>query len=158
MGAILLYLARARYLPRFKARFGNTQDAGSLHCLYIALAHIIAGAAPPVLASWLIYKALNTTGLLPLRIQPVIWAVVAGLAFFAFVQALADALFAPSSPQRRLVKVMDTTARSVVWIASSLAAVMSVGKVFEAWLQAIAAGLAISIIVKAFSPSCSRSP
>lgn len=150
MGALLLYLARARYLPRFKARFSNTQDTGNLHCLYIALAHIIAGAAPPVLASWLIYKALSTTGLLPPRIQPVIWAVVVGLAFFAFVQALADALFAPSSPQRRLVKVMDTTARSVVWIAGSLAAVMSIGKVFEAWLQAIAAGLAISIIVKAF--------
>jgi small-conductance mechanosensitive channel len=149
MGALLLYLARARYLPRFKARYASTQDTGNLHCLYIALAHIVAGAAPPVLASWLIYKALSVTGLLPPRIQPVIWAFVAGLAFFAFVQALADALFAPSSPQRRLVKVMDTTARSVAWIAGSLAAVMAVGKVFEAWLQAIAAGLAISIIVKA---------
>lgn len=150
LGAILLYVARARYLPRFKARYSNLQDTGSLHCLYVALAHIVAGAAPPVLASWLIYKALSTTGLLPPRIQPVIWAVVAGLAFFAFAQALADALFAPSSPQRRLVRVLDPTARSVVWIASSLALVMSVGRVFEAWLQAIAAGLAISIIVKAF--------
>lgn len=150
IGAILLYVARARYLPRFKARYGNTQDTGNLHCLYVALAHIVAGAAPPVLASWLIYQALSTTGLLPPRIQPVIWALVAGLAFFAFVQALADALFAPSSPQRRLVSVMDPTARSVVWIASSLALVMAVGKVFEAWLQAIAAGLAVSIIVKAF--------
>lgn len=149
LGAVLLYVARARYLPRFKARYSNTQDAGNLNCLYIALAHIVAGAAPPVLASWLIYKALSTTGLLPPRIQPVIWALVVGLAFFAFVQALADALFAPSSPQRRLVRVLDPTARSVVWIASSLALVMSVGKVFEAWLQAIAAGLAISIIVKA---------
>jgi len=150
LGAVLLYVARARYLPRFKARYSNTQDTGNLHCLYIALAHIVAGAAPPVLASWLIYKALSTTGLLPPRIQPVIWAVVVGLAFFAFVQALADALFSPSSPQRRLIRVMDPTARSAVWIASSLALVMAVGKVFEAWLQAIAAGLAISIIVKAF--------
>lgn len=150
LGAILLYVARARYLPRFKARYSNLQDTGNLHCLYIALAHIVAGAAPPILASWLIYKALSTTGLLPPRIQPVIWAVVVGLAFFAFIQALADALFAPSSPQRRLVRVLDETARSAVWIASSLALVMSVGKVFEAWLQAIAAGLAISIIVKAF--------
>jgi small-conductance mechanosensitive channel len=143
MGALL------RYLPRFKARYAHTQDTGNLHRLYIALAHIVAGAAPPALASWLIYKALSTTGLLPPRIQPVIWAFVMGLAFFAFVQALADALFAPSSPQRRLVRVMDATASSVVWIAGSLAAVMAVGKVFEAWLQAIAAGLAISIIVKA---------
>ncbi|MCU4178774.1 DUF3772 domain-containing protein [Bosea sp. BH3] len=150
IGAIGLYWARARYLPRFKARYANMQDTGNLHCLYVALAHIVAGAAPPALASWLIYKALSTTGLLPPRIQPVIWALVIGLAIVAFVQALADALFAPSNPQRRLVSVMDRTARSVVWIASALALVMSVGKVFEAWLQAIAAGLAISIIVKAF--------
>ncbi|MGN6095259.1 MAG: DUF3772 domain-containing protein [Bosea sp. (in: a-proteobacteria)] len=149
MGALLLYWARARYLPRFKARHANSEDAGDLHCLYIALAHVVAGAAPPALASWLVYKALNTTGLLPERIQPVIWAVVVGLAFVAFVQALADAVFAPSSPQRRLVRVMDETARSVVWIASALALVTMVGKIFEAWLQAIAAGLAISIIVKA---------
>ena len=147
--ALLLYLARARYLPRFKARYANMTESGGLHCLYVALAHIIAGAAPPALASWLIYKAFATTGLLPPRIQPVIWAFVVGLAFFAFVQALADAIFASGNRQRRLVSVMDSTARSVVWIASSLALVMAVGKLFEAWLQAIAAGLAISIIVKA---------
>ncbi|SIR01204.1 Small-conductance mechanosensitive channel [Bosea sp. TND4EK4] len=147
--ALLLYLVRARYLPRFKARYTNMTESGGLHCLYVALAHIVAGAAPPALASWLIYKAFATTGLLPPRIQPVIWAFVVGLAFFAFVQALADAIFASGNRQRRLISVMDTTARSVVWIASSLALVMAVGKVSEAWLQAIAAGLAISIIVKA---------
>lgn len=148
IGAVLLYVARFRYMPRFKARVGTTQESGSLRCLYVALAHLVAGAAPPALASWLIYSALNTAGLLPPRIEPVIWAAVIGLAIFAFVQALADALFAPGNPQRRLVSVMDSTARIVVWIASSLALVMSVGKVAEAWLQAIAAGLAVSILVR----------
>jgi potassium efflux system protein len=148
IGALLLYLARSRYLPRFKARFGNTQDTGSLHCLYVALAHVVAGAAPPALASWLIYSALNTAGLLPLRIQPVIAAVVAGFAVVAFVQALLDALFAPGQPQRRLVSVMDSTARIVVWMGTSLALVLSVSKVLEAWLTAIAAGLAASIILR----------
>jgi small-conductance mechanosensitive channel len=148
IGAVLLYVARFRYMPRFKARVGTTQESGSLRCLYVALAHLVAGAAPPALASWLIYSALNTAGLLPPRIEPVIWAAVIGLAIFAFVQALADALFAPGNPQRRLVSVMDSTARIVVWIASSLALVMSVGKVAEAWLQAIAAGLAVSILAR----------
>ena len=148
IGALLLYFARSRYLPRFKARFGNTQDIGSLHCLYIALAHVVAGAAPPALASWLIYAALNTSGLLPLRIQPVIAVVVAGFAVVAFVQALLDALFAPSQPQRRLVSVMDSTARIVVWMGTSLALVLSISKVLEAWLTAIAAGLAVSIILR----------
>lgn len=148
IAAVLLYVARARYLPRFKQRFSTTAESGGLHCLYIALAHVVAGAAPPALASWLIYSALNTAGLLPPRIQPVILAVVFGLALFAFVQALADALFAPSNPQRRMVNVMDSTARIVVWIAGSLTIVLAIGKVLEAWLQAIAAGLPISIIVR----------
>lgn len=148
LGAILLYVARARYLPRFKARHAGDADAGGLHCLHIALAHIVAGAAPPALASWLIYRALSTAGLLPPRIQPVIWALVIGLALFAFVQALVDALFAPGNPQRRLASVMDSTARIVVRLAGSLAAVLAIGKVLEAWLQAIAAGLPISIIVR----------
>jgi len=148
VGAVMLYMARFRYMPRFKARMGATEGSGSLRCLYVALAHLVAGAAPPALASWLIYSALNTAGLLPPRIQPVIWAAVLGLAIFAFIQALADALFAPGNPQRRLVSVMDSTARIVVWIASSLALVMSVGKVMEAWLQAIAAGLSVSILAR----------
>ncbi len=151
VGTGLLYWARARYMPRFKARYAVIQETstGSLHALYVALARIIAGVAPPALASWLIYKALSTTGLLPERVRPVIWTVVVGLGFVAFVKSLANALFAPTSPQRRLIRVMDDTAHSVVWIASALALVMAVGKVFEAWLQAIAAGLSISIIVKA---------
>jgi small-conductance mechanosensitive channel len=148
IGALLLYLARHRYMPRFKERVGGQESAGSLRSLSVAFAHLVAGAAPPALASWLIYSALNTAGLLPPRIQPVVGAAVAGLAVFAFVQALADALFAPGKPLRRLVSVMESTARIVVWIASSLALVMAVGKVFEAWLQAIAAGLAVSIIVR----------
>ncbi len=148
LAAILLYVARHRYMPRFRARIAASQGEGGLHCLYIAFAQIVAGAAPPVLASWLIYSALNTVGLLPPRIQPVIWAVVVGLAIFAFVQAVATAVFAPGAPQRRLVSVMDSTASTVVWIATSLVAVLSVGKVLEAWLQAIAAGLAVSILVR----------
>ncbi|PZU94822.1 MAG: DUF3772 domain-containing protein [Chelatococcus sp.] len=148
LGAIALYVARARYLPRFKQRFVGAQDGNELHCLYIAFGHLVAGALPPALASWLIYAALNTGGMLPMRVQPVVAATVAGLAIVAFVQALADAVFAPAQPQRRLVSVMDTTARTAVWIASSLAVVLSVGKVAEAWLQAIAAGLASSIILR----------
>ncbi|WP_181832767.1 DUF3772 domain-containing protein [Bosea caraganae] len=148
LGAILLYAARARYLPRFTARLDASTDTSSLHCLRVAIAHLVAGAAPPALASWLIYRALSTAGLLPPRVQPVIWALVVGLALFAFVQALVDAVFAPSTPQRRLTSVMDSTARIVVWMGGSLAAVLAVGKVFEAWLQAIAAGLPISIIVR----------
>ena len=149
LGAVLLYAVRARYLPRFKARLDRTEGGGSLHALYVALAQFVAGAAPPALASWLIYQALNSTGLLPPRIEPVIWAVVTGLAVFAFVQALADAIFAPGNSQRRLVSVLDSTARVVVWLAGSLALVLSVGKVMEAWLQAIAAGLAVSIVTRA---------
>lgn len=148
LGAIGLYIARARYLPRLTARLAAREDSTRVYCLQSALIRLVARAAPPALASWLIYAALNTAGLLPPRIQPVILAIVYGLALYAFVQALADALFAPGEPQRRLVSVMESTARTVVWMAGWLAIVMGVGKVLEAWLQAIAAGLTLSIIVR----------
>lgn len=148
IGAIGLYVARARYLPRLIARIAAKDTSSGAYCLHSALVRILARAAPPALASWLIYAALNAAGLLPPRIQPVILAIVFGLALFAFVQALADGLFAPGEPQRRLVSVMESTARTVVWMAASLAIVMGIGKVLEAWLQAIAAGLTLSIIVR----------
>jgi len=148
LGAIALYVARARYMPRLTARLAAKVDSTDRHILYGALIRIIARTAPPALASWLIYAGLNTAGLLPPRIQPVILAAVFGLALFAFVQALVDALFAPGEPQRRLASVMESTAKTVAWLAGSLAIVMAIGKVLEAWLQAIAAGLTLSIIVR----------
>lgn len=148
LGAIALYAARARYMPRLTARLAASVDSSDRHVLYAALIRVVARTAPPALASWLIYAGLNTAGLLPPRIQPVILAIVFGLALIAFVQALADALFAPGEPQRRLASVMESTARTVIWMASSLVIVMAIGKVFEAWLQAIAAGLTLSIIVR----------
>lgn len=148
LGALALYVVRARYMPRLTARLAASVEASDRHILYGALVRLVARTAPPALASWLIYAGLNTAGLLPPRIQPVILAVVLGLALFAFVQALADALFAPGEPQRRLASVMESTARTVTWLAGSLAIVVAVGKVLEAWLQAIAAGLTLSIIVR----------
>lgn len=148
LGAILLYLARARYLPRFTRRLSIKKDDDSLHCLAIAFANLLARAGPPAIASWLIYSALKTAGLLPGRIQAVIWMVVIGLAMFALVQALIDAVFAPDNPERRLVKVMDSTARTVAWIAAALVLIIVVGKVLEASLQAAAASLAVSIVMR----------
>lgn len=148
LGAIALYVARARYMPRLTARLAASVDSSDRHILYAALIRVVARTAPPALASWLIYAGLNAAGLLPPRIQPVILAAVFGLALVAFVRALADALFAPGEPQRRLASVMESTARTVTRMASSLVIVMAIGKVFEAWLQAIAAGLTLSIIVR----------
>ena len=148
LGAIALYVARARYMPRLTARLAASVDSTDRHILYGALIRVVARTAPPALASWLIYAGLNTAGLLPPRIQPVILAAVFGLALFAFVQALVDALFAPGEPQRRLASVMESTAKTVTWLGGSLAIVMAIGGVLEAWLQAIAAGLTLSIIVR----------
>lgn len=148
LGAILLYAARWWFLPRIKARLIAAEDSTELRKVYIAWAHLIAGAAPPALASWLVYAALNASGLLPPRIAPVVLAAVAGLALFAFVQALADALFAPGSKQRQVIGVQDNTAWTIVWLSGSLAIVIAIGGVLESWLQAIAAGLSLSIIVR----------
>lgn len=148
LGAVLLYVARARYLPRLKERLDARTDVGGLRALWIAAAHVIAGTVAPMLASWLVYTALKASGLLPPRVDPVVKVALVWLVIVAFIQALSDAVFAPTKPHRRLISVQDKTARIVVWIASSLALVMGISRVFEAWLQAIAAGLALSILVR----------
>ncbi len=147
--AVLLYVARARLLPEVARRLSVAVDTGRLRVLLVALAHLVAAATPAALASWLLYTALDTTGLLPGRIQPVVWAMLGGIAFVVFINALADALFSPHDAARRLIGVMDRTARVTVRIATVAAAVLVIGKASEAMLQSIAAGLSLSILVKA---------
>lgn len=146
--AATLYFVRARYLPKFKARFANCKDDNKLHRVYIGLAHLLAGALPPALASWLIYTALNMGGMLSARVEPVIGGVVGGLVVFAFVQSLADATFAPAQPQRRVVRVKDAVAGVMVSTASALAFMYSVSVVLAALAKAVMADGATSALLR----------
>lgn len=148
LAAIGLYYARARYLPRIMDRLGASAETTRLKKLLAAAARLAAGALPAAVGSWLIHAALQNTGMVPRRIEPFMWAVLSGVAFVAFVGALADATVAPKWPQRRIFGVADRNARILKKLVTSVAVVLVAAKSVEALLQGIAAGLSLSIVVR----------
>ncbi len=144
-----LYVARSRYLPVVMIYLGDKTDASRLNRLVTAVVRLIAGALPAMLASWLIYTALINGGMVPMRVAPFAWAVLGGFAFLAFIGALSDATLAPRWPQRRIFGVADRNARILKQMMGSTALVLIVSKAIEALLQSIAAGLALSIAMRA---------
>lgn len=144
-----IYLARLRYLPSVMAYLGADGEATRLKRLVAAVVRLLAGTLPAALASWLVYSALLNGGLLPRRVEPFAWAVLGGLAFLAFVSALADATLAPKWPQRRIFGVADRNARILKKLVTQTAGVLVAAKAVEAMLQAIAAGLSLSIALRA---------
>ncbi len=144
-----LYAVRLRYLPQIMARLGAEGEATRLKRLVAALVRLMAGALPAAIGSWLVYTALLNGGLIPRRVEPFAWAVLGGLAFLAFIGALSDATLAPKWPQRRIFGVADRNARILKQLVTSCAVVLVSSKAVEALLQAIAAGLSLSIAIRA---------
>ncbi len=148
LAALALYVARARYLPMVMDRIGAEAESTRLKKLVAAVTRLAAGALPAVVGSWLVYQALINGGMVPRRMEPLVWAVLGGLAFVAFVGALADATLAPKWPQRRIFGVADRNAAILKRMVTTVAATLVAAKAFEALLQAIAAGLSLSIAAR----------
>ncbi len=136
-------------MPAIMAYLGADNEVTRLKRLLAAVARLLAGTLPAVLASWLVYTAMLNGGLIPRRVEPFAWAVLSGFAFIAFITALSDATLAPKWPQRRIFGVADRNARVLKQLMTSSALVLVISKAVEALLQAIAAGLSLSIATKA---------
>lgn len=148
VAAIGLYWARSRYLPSVMARFGTDAEASQMSRVVAAVVRLAAGTLPAAIGSWLFYTALINGSLIPRRVEPFAWSVLGGLAFLAFVSALSDATLAPKWPQRRIFGVADRNATALKKMVVACATVLVTAKAVEALLQAIAAGLSISIAAR----------
>ncbi|MFY8039162.1 MAG: DUF3772 domain-containing protein [Bosea sp. (in: a-proteobacteria)] len=149
LAAIGLYAARRRFMPAVMTHLGADSEATRAKRLVAAVVRLVAGALPAALGSWLVYTALINGGLLPRRLEAFAWAILGGLAFLAFIGSLADATLAPKWPQRRIFGVADRNARVLKKLVGSAALVLVISKALEGLLQAIAAGLSLSIAVRA---------
>ncbi len=147
MGATLLHWGRHRLVPRLVNR-----DAGAnpspLTRHVAALQVLVLGTLPAAVASLLIFAALDGAGFLPVRVRPIAGTALAGLAFVAFVIALAEALLAPGREVWRIVRMSDVGARRVTRIAVALAWIITAGKVIEAVNAAIAAALPLTVMAR----------
>ncbi|WP_336485270.1 DUF3772 domain-containing protein [Methylobacterium nigriterrae] len=143
-----LYFGRRNIAPRLGRRDASKVDPSRRQKLLGAWRVILLGTVPAVLGSYAIYYALDATDLLPSRLLPVAGAIVSGLAFIAFVEALCDALLSPDKPAWRPAPVSDAAASRVTRLAVGIATVITVVKSIEALNSGISAALPISIATR----------
>ena len=143
-----LHLARRRIVPRLVQRNSDASGVKPGRKLRAALGVLLVETLPAVLASIIVYQALVALDLLPYRAIPLAAAVLAGIAFLAFVKALIDAIFAPDAPAWRLVELSEKVTGAILGLGATFALVIVVGRIFDALNQSIAAALPLSIAVK----------
>jgi potassium efflux system protein len=146
--AVALYVGRRHLLPRLIVRDPAAVDPSRRRRLLSALGVFAIGAVPAAAGSWVVYAALDAVGFLPPRILPVVASALSGLAFVAFVKALADALLAEDHASWRVIAMSDAAAARTTHFAVGLSAVYAVGKALEALNTGVAAALPISVATR----------
>lgn len=144
-----LHIMRRQLAPRALARDRDAADPSGRRKVQAALGAVLVETLPAAAGTFLIYKTLVSLEMLPGRLLPSAAVVLGGLAIVAFLQALVEALFAPSRPAWRLVSISDAAASWTLTFVGWFAIVVVGGKVLDGLNQAIAAGLALTIAVKA---------
>ncbi|GJD81427.1 hypothetical protein NBEOAGPD_4675 [Methylobacterium gregans] len=143
-----LYLGRRNIAPKLGRRDAARTDPTRRETLLGAWRVILVGTLPAVAGSYAVYYALDATDLLPSRLLPLAGAVLGGLAFIGFVEALCEGLLAPDKPAWRPAPVSDAAATRVKRLAVGIATVITVVKAIEALNTGISAALPISIATR----------
>ncbi|WP_284245644.1 DUF3772 domain-containing protein, partial [Methylobacterium haplocladii] len=143
-----LYFGRRNIAPKLGRRDIKVTNPSRRAKLLAAWRVLLLGTVPAVAGSYAVYYALDATDLLPTRLMPVASAILIGLAFIAFVQALSDALLAVGKPAWRPTPVSDAAAWRIQLLAVSIAVVITVSKSTEALNSGIYAALSISIATR----------
>jgi potassium-dependent mechanosensitive channel len=146
--AAFLYGFRWRVMPRLMLRDARILTPSRKRKVLSAAGVLAMGTLPAIIGSMAIYHVLDATNLLPFRLAPVVWNILGGFAFVAFIHALCEALFAPGKNIWRLVALSEASALHLTRFAVVLAVLMASGKVFEALSGAIAAALPVSIALR----------
>ncbi|MGO4572257.1 DUF3772 domain-containing protein [Microvirga sp. 2TAF3] len=147
--AIALYAGRRSIAPRLVGRDPSITDPARRSGLLAALAVLLLGTVPAIAGSWIFWVAFDAVDVFPPRLEQVVAALLRGIAFIAFVRALIDAILAPGHGSWRLVSVSDASATRIMSFGVTLVTVLVAGKVLEAFNQAIAAALPITVMTRA---------
>ncbi|WP_375456340.1 DUF3772 domain-containing protein [uncultured Methylobacterium sp.] len=146
--SIALYFGRRNIAPRLGRKDLVDGEPTRRQSLLAAWRVLLLGTVPAVIGSYAVYYALDATDLLPSRLLPVAGAILAGLAFIAFVEALCDGLLSPEKPAWRPAPVGDAAAIRVTRLAVGIATVITVAKSIEALNSGLSAALPISIATR----------
>ena len=113
-----------------------------------AASRLILGSVPIAIGCLIIQIALDHSDLLPFRLEPVSERVLRAIVFVAFARAFGEALLSPDLPQWRFVNLPDAPAKRVMQFIWRGSLVIAIGRVLESLLQAIAANLTTSVMIR----------
>ncbi|SCY26116.1 DUF3772 domain-containing protein [Microvirga guangxiensis] len=147
--AVALYVGRRSLAPRLVRRDPEITDPSRRSRLMAAVGVLALGAGPAIAGSWIVWIAFDSADIVPPRLEEVGKSMLGGLAFIAFVRALIDAVLAPGHTSWRLIPVRDVSAVRIMGFSVTLATVLIVEKVIEAFNKAVAAVLPITVITRA---------
>ena len=147
--AVALYVGRQHVAPRLVTRDPAILDPPRRARLLAALAVLLLGAVPAILGSWIVWVVFDSVDIVPARLEPIASSVLQGLAFVAFVRALADAILAPGHTSWRLINLSEATVNRISTFAVTIASVIVLGKILETFNQAMAAVLPITVATRA---------
>jgi len=147
--AVALYIGRRSIAPRLVRRDPAITDPLRRSRLMAAVGVLVLGAGPAIAGSWIVWVAFDSADIVSPRLEEVVRSILGGLAFIAFVRALIDAILAPDHTSWRLIPIRDVSAARIMRFSVTLATVMVIGKVIEAFNKAIAAALPITVITRA---------
>jgi small-conductance mechanosensitive channel len=143
-----LSVLRLRLKEAFAHRDPGIHDPGRREIATKAATRLILGSVPIAIGCLIIQIALDRSDLLPFRLEPVSERILRAIVFVAFARAFGEALLSPDLPQWRFVNLPDAAARRVMRFIWRGSLVIGIGRVLESLLQAIAANLTTSVLVR----------
>jgi potassium-dependent mechanosensitive channel len=143
-----LFWGRARFLPGLQAGIDGIAGHSQFGLVLGAVLKVLAGTIPAALGCIIVFNAATQAGLVPTRFDPVREALLNGIIFWVFITSLVSALLAPHAPERRFFGVADRNARILARMIHRTALVTILAKLIESLLQASAAALPSSILVR----------
>jgi potassium-dependent mechanosensitive channel len=143
-----LHYKRFSLIPRVLQRDASVVTPSLRGKALAALTVLIVGSVPGLIGAFLLYNVMEAAGFFPQRLGPFIASLLYGLAFIAFIRALAESLLAPEHGQWRLLSMSDETARFIMLFAVLLAASIALGKAVEALSRVIAVALPVTVAIR----------
>ena len=148
--AVALYEGRRMLSRRFVRRNPEAIDPARRSRLLAALTALFLGAVPVIVGCWIVWIAFDAADIFPPRLERVVAALLGGVAFIAFVRALIDCdLWRLTIPTGVWSRSRTLSAARIMSFGVTLATIAVVGKVLEAFNQAIGATLPITVLSRA---------
>ena len=123
-------------------------ELSRLSKVMLALRMLLLHAVVPALGLRLIYMLLDRFDLLPGRAEAVLEALLTSLAFFAFMNGLSSAVFAPGRQQWRLFAIENDKALEIWRLIRAVTLVVVLGRCVESIHAAIVASLPLTNLTK----------